>query len=391
MSRVLVVTLPEKGHYHPLIGPALELMRRGAEVAFAASVNVAPELAALGIPRAFCLDAAGVKDEDVRGARLAALLQDAAALEGWIRKLLVEDPASQVDPLRRLVRDFRPDVVAIDTMAYAGAIAAELEGIPWVGWATSLNPVIPSTFDSPLIRTTAALEPARQSLFREHGLSARFRVSDVLSERGTATFTTEDLVGACADASVHLVGPSVRASVSAGNAPPIQDGPPLVYVSFGSQAWHQPRRYELLIDALSRLKVKAGFSLGELAAEYQGRGLPQWVRCVEQVDQPEVLRRASVVVTHGGANSVMEALTAGVPMLVAPLCNDQPHNLAFVERAGAGIGIDLEQSTPGDVAAQLGRLMGPGTERSSAQRIQRSYRERSGNVGAAQLTLRAIG
>ena len=49
--RVLIVTLPERGHYHPLLAPAAALARRGAEVAFACSWDIARPLAALGMPR----------------------------------------------------------------------------------------------------------------------------------------------------------------------------------------------------------------------------------------------------------------------------------------------------------------------------------------------------
>ncbi|MGA9520931.1 MAG: glycosyltransferase, partial [Myxococcaceae bacterium] len=178
--RVLVVTLPEKGHYYPLLGPAEALARQGAEVAFAVSCDIREELQRLGVERVFTPPGAAPPTEGLRGEALARLLVDAEALRRWIREMLVEAPGRQVEAMRAIVRDFRPDVVAIDTMAYEGAIAAELEGIPWVGWATSLNPVVPDSLDSELLRTLRALDPARRALFSHYGLSARFRSSDVL-------------------------------------------------------------------------------------------------------------------------------------------------------------------------------------------------------------------
>jgi UDP:flavonoid glycosyltransferase YjiC (YdhE family) len=47
-----------------------------------------------------------------------------------------------------------------------------------------------------------------------------------------------------------------------------------------------------------------------------------------------------VLVTHGGNNSVTEALTFGVPMLVMPLSTDQFDGAASVERNLAGIALD---------------------------------------------------
>jgi zeaxanthin glucosyltransferase len=391
VTRALVVTLPEKGHYHPLLGPAEALAARGVEVAFAALYDIRKELAAAGVRRVLLPPGAPPPSDEIRGERLAAMLRDPALLRGWIREMLVEAPRRSVAEMRGLIRELRPNVLAIDTMAYDAAIAAELEGIPWVGWSTSLNPAVPDEFDSELIRTLRALDPQRQQLFSEHGVSARFRVSDVLSPRGTACFSTEALVGV-AKPGVELVGPSLGGRRQ-GDAIDweLAGERPLVYASFGSQAWHQPHRFDLLIEAASRAEVALLVAMGDLAEPYRGRGLPSWCRCVSFAPQLDALAKARVLVTHGGANSVMEALAHGVPLLVSPLCNDQPHNLSFVEKAGAGLGVDLDHCSVGELASTLRCLSSDGPERAAARRIAASYGERSGAEGAANLALRAAG
>ncbi|ACY18163.1 glycosyltransferase [Haliangium ochraceum] len=394
MTRILIVTLPERGHYHPLLGPAEELSRRGAEVVFACSHDIGDDLADVGVERFVAPPGAAPLSDELRGAELARLLADPEALRGWIRDMLAIGPARHVEPMRAIVRELRPDVVAIDAMAYEGAIAAELEGVPWVGWATSLNPAIPAWLDSELIRTLRALDPVRHALFAEFGLRARFRVSDVLSPRGTAVFATDALIaptraGEPVDDDVHLVGPSLggrrsHASPDLGFA----DGRPLIYASFGSQAWHQPQRFERLFEAARTLDAALLVAAGDLAAEYAAQNLPAHVRCVPFAPQLEVLAHARALVTHGGANSVMEALAAGVPLLVAPLCNDQPHNRLFVERAGAGLGIDLDTCAQDALLSALRALLADGRERTAAQRIAASYAASDGARGAAELALR---
>ncbi len=388
--RVLVVTLPEKGHYFPLLGPAEALTRQGAEVAFAVSCDIREELQRLGIERVFTPPGAAPPTGGLRGEAFARLLLDAEALRGWIGEMLVEAPGRQVDAMREIIRDFRPDVVAIDTMAYEGAIAAELEGIPWVGWATSLNPVVPDALESELLRTLRALDPARQALFAQYGLSARFRSSDVLSPLGTATFTTEELVGPPGPG-VELVGPSLG-GVRSGEGPSAAfgGGRPIVYVSFGSQAWYQPQRYDRVLEAAEALDLAVFAAMGDLAEVYQHRGLPDHVRCVSFAAQLDALERARVLITHGGANSVMEGLSRGVPLLIAPICNDQPHNRYFIEQAQAGRGIDLDHCTRDELIAALRALIAAGPERANARRISQSYLSRAGSFGAASMTLRAM-
>lgn len=54
------------------------------------------------------------------------------------------------------------------------------------------------------------------------------------------------------------------------------------------------------------------------------------------VPQLEVLAHCDAFVTHGGANSMHEALSYGVPLAVVPMFGDQPKNAETVARCGAG-------------------------------------------------------
>lgn len=388
MKRALVFTIPERGHYHPLLGPAGRLRAEGWEVVWATTADVRDELEAAGVERVLLPPGAGPPAPGLRGRALSETIADPEALRGWIRALLVDAQPALVEPFRAMIREVRPSVIAIDTMVYAAAIAAELEGVPWVGWSTSLNPVVPPEVSSELVATLRDLQPARERLFTEHGLRARFSVSDVLSPRGTAVFATEALVPRADDPTVSLVGPSLG-GIRPGPVPtPAGTREGLVYVSFGSQAWYQPRRFAVVLEAAERLGVGVVAAMGELANEARADG-PSQVR-VPKVDQLGVLARADVLVTHAGANSVMESLAAGVPMLLAPICNDQPHNRRFVEQAGAGIGLDLDTAGAPAVMEVLERLLEPhGAPRQAAARIAASYRAHDGAAGAADLARRA--
>lgn len=58
----------------------------------------------------------------------------------------------------------------------------------------------------------------------------------------------------------------------------------------------------------------------------------------DSVPQLEVLSFSHAFLTHGGANSLHESLSFGVPLAVVPLFGDQPVNADSVAAFGAGVG-----------------------------------------------------
>jgi MGT family glycosyltransferase len=388
MKRILFVVIPEKGHIHPYLGPAARLRQRGHDVAFYAEHDVSAQLRAAGFDQSFAGREGSAPPQTSRGAAFAERVRDRSWLRGWIKALLLDAVPSQVEALRAVLRRFRPDVLAIDPMVYAAAIAAALEGVPWAGLSSSLNPVVPADTDSELIATNRWLSAERDALFARYGLVGRFRVCDCLSPQLNIVFSTEEFVGGPV-ASVHLVGPSLPVGPRGDEC----DFPwswlradvPLVYLSLGSQIFYQPRRFRTVIDAVRGRPVQLVLSAGDLAGSPVLGPLPDNVLAVPYAPQLQLLQRAAVLVTHGGANSVMEALAFGVPLLVTPICNDQPHNAAFVERSGVGLALDLEAVSAAACWQALSALLGPGRYRDCVARVHASYRTRDGAAESARL------
>jgi zeaxanthin glucosyltransferase len=384
--RVLVVTLPDKGNYHPLLGPAAELVRRGHDVVFTCQYDISAELTAAGAPKVKLASSTQPPPKE-KGELHAKHLFDPVSLAGFNRKVLVDAPRQFVEPMREVIREVKPDVIAIDTLAYAGVIAAELEKVPWVGWATSLGPVIPDSFDSRLIRTLRLLDAARTAMFQSHNVQAKFRIVDALSPRGTAVFATEALTGPSPSDDIHLVGPSLGGTRGGDKVDlAFAAGRPLVLATFGTHAYYQPARFDKLFEAAASVDIAIVCAMGGLAEEYEDS---RWVRCINYVDQIALLPRCAAVLHHGGSSTVMEACAFGVPQIVAPIYNDQPHNARLVTRAGCGVSIDLEASPTSELVGALERLLGDGDERTAAREVATSYLARPGSRGAADLVEKA--
>ena len=376
MKRILFCVVPEKGHVNPCIGPAQHLKAAGFEVAFYAPADISTQLEAAGAFTFLGPRETPAPRDPSHGASFAANINDAAWLRRWIHTLLIDQTPSQVDGIREILRQWQPAVVVIDPLLYASAIAAELEGLPWVAMSNSLNPVLPDDLDSALLQTVRWLAPARERLFAGYGLEARFRGCDILSPHLTLAFTTEGLVGR-PPAGVELVGPALPAGPRGDETPfpweRIDAARPLVYMSLGSQLYHQPAVFIKVMEAMRDISAQLVLSVGDLVDTDLLPTGDERVVAVRYAPQLALLQRADVFINHGGANSVMEALACGVPMLLSPFCNDQFHSAHFVERAGAGYRLDLTRATVREIAELIERLLRPGPARDRARQIGASY------------------
>src|SRR5260370_5399322 len=74
---------------------------------------------------------------------------------------------------------------------------------------------------------------------------------------------------------------------------------------------------------------------------------------VSRAPQLELLKRTSVCITDAGLNTVLEALTQGVPQVAIPVTNDQPSVAARIAAKKTGLFVPLKELT----APRLSRLV----------------------------------
>jgi UDP:flavonoid glycosyltransferase YjiC (YdhE family) len=65
------------------------------------------------------------------------------------------------------------------------------------------------------------------------------------------------------------------------------------------------------------------------------------------------------VVHHGGIGTVAQAMAAGTPQLIQPICFDQMDNGARVQRLGVGESLNSSRCHPQQIAGALSKLMTP--------------------------------
>ncbi|MFF2888657.1 macrolide family glycosyltransferase [Paenibacillus sp. NPDC057967] len=115
------------------------------------------------------------------------------------------------------------------------------------------------------------------------------------------------------------------------------DGRPLVYIAFGTILSELNDAYETCFSALGDSRYQVVMSVGKTDLARLRGEIPANFIVRSYVPQLDILSRAAVFITHGGANSIYESLCSGVPMVVLPQVFDEYMGALMVERAEAGI------------------------------------------------------
>jgi MGT family glycosyltransferase len=380
MSRYLFVVPPMAGHVNPTLAVGRELAARGHAVAWTGPDDVVGPLLPgdatfLPTPLAPAVRAAiAARADDLRGV---------AALKHLVGDFLVPLAECMVPGVRAAVDAFAPDALVVDQQALAGLAVACTSGLPWATSAsTSAN------LDDPLAavpKVKAWADGLQRDVLRSAGVAKPTAATVDLraSPHLVLVFSTPALVGAAHVADhVAFVGPSIADRPA---EPPFDlgwfdhDGPH-VLVSLGTLNWHNGGRFfAAAAEALGDLGAR-----GVIAAPPDVVGpVPAGVVATAPVPQLALMPHLDAVVCHGGHNTVCEALAHGLPLVVAPIRDDQPTIAEQVVRAGAGVRVMFRRVTPAGLREAVAAALDDPGLRAGARRIQRSFAEAGGAAAAA--------
>jgi zeaxanthin glucosyltransferase len=190
----------------------------------------------------------------------------------------------------------------------------------------------------------------------------------------------------------HYVG-LIRRTASSGIPFPFArlDGRPLVYAAFGTVVMNYQSLYRMLAEACAELNAQLVLTLGGRGNPAQYSDLRGQPIVVSYAPQLELLQRASVTVCHGGANTVLESLASGAPVIAIPLNTDQYGVAARVEHSGAGAAIPFKELSTSRLREGIRRLLNEPSYKERAQSIRTSIARAGGEVRAADLIEQRLG
>ncbi len=115
----------------------------------------------------------------------------------------------------------------------------------------------------------------------------------------------------------------------------LDDGPPPVYIGFGSMAGVDPAATtRMVLTAIEQTGIRAVLARGwgGMAAT----AVPATVHLLDEAPHDWLFPRMAAVVHHGGAGTTAAGLRAGRPSLLCPFGIDQPFWARRVQELGAG-------------------------------------------------------
>jgi UDP:flavonoid glycosyltransferase YjiC (YdhE family) len=103
------------------------------------------------------------------------------------------------------------------------------------------------------------------------------------------------------------------------------------------------------------------------------------------------MKKASVCITHAGLNTVLEALTQGVPQVAIPITNDQPGVAARIAAHQTGVVTSLEDLTVSHLSTLVAEVLNNSRYGDNARKFQQAIAKTNGLSRAADLLEEAFG
>nr|WP_243751962.1 nucleotide disphospho-sugar-binding domain-containing protein [Leucobacter weissii] len=300
---------------------------------------------------------------------------------------LMWQPVSSARAVRSIIDEVAPDEIIIDHLAYSARLAVEAAQIPYIdvvlGHPTALPlpaagevygfpPAWPEAFApaaaelhelrelcdevserftrewNAVLAELAPERPPAANAFAAHGDFLVFNYPESLvSPQRRELLPPHTFVGSLLRPERH--DDEVAAWLE-------QSDEPFVYVSFGSFLSVRGDVLARVAAALRERGLRAAIAHGSSSPEELGPLPENWlVRGF--LPQLTLLERAAAAVTHGGNNSVTEALACGVPLVVLPFSTDQFAGAEALERTGLGIALAPNEASPADLAQAIGSAL----------------------------------
>jgi len=385
MSTVLFLNGPASGHVYPTLGIVEELIAEGERVVYVSSEEYREQLERIGATFVAYENFLRLDDPFLTNQNYLSLV---------IKILSSYDIV--LPCIQNLARQYRFDYIIHDSMYGCGTIAADWLGIPNIATCTSFVLAERLLADNSgkmrlqenlmLMKEFSHLSKRIWTTFR---IGRKIEINRIFFNEGklNLVFTSEYFQPQSETLAPHyrFVGPILSERHERFQFPVVKkEKRKLIYISMGTMFNNVRAFFRMCMEALAPLDVRVILAVG-LRIDMEELGdVPDHITVVPFAPQLEILKETDLFITHGGMNSVNEALYYGVPLLIVPMAADQPIVAGRVAELGAGKTLNRETLTAEEMRDSVTELLGNESYRESSARIGVTLREAGGQKKAME-------
>ncbi len=390
MATAIFWGMPAHGHTNPTLPLVTELVRCGEQVFYYSLDEFQPAIARTGAT--FCRYGTDFPLFQVLTDPLdpAKLTYGLAFTSQWV-----------LDHLLTEVHALKPDYLIFDSFCPWGRFIAQMLHLPTVCSQTNLALPFRMLLKHPLaalsmLRTVGTGEYHRQSQTILKDLSKNYRLKnlrplDLLNTTGMLNILyTSQMVqpyaGSFDPERYKFVGPALLPRPEAPAFPfeMLEPGKPLLYISLGTAFNTRPDFFRACFEAFERGDWQVVMVAGQHISQETLGAAPANFIVQAFVPQLELLPRTTLFLTHGGMNSVNEALYYYVPLVVVPQGADQPWVARRIEELGAGLRLSPKQLTAQRLRHAAQEILSQPAYAQAAARVGESLHSAGGYRKAAE-------
>jgi zeaxanthin glucosyltransferase len=412
VSHFGVLSYKGTGHLNPLITLSRQLVARGHRVTFFHDAELELRIRSHGLE--FVAIAASRNGySEHTGETVAKKPSSAIPLLRYRIRRTINDMERFLRETPRVLTRAGVDALIIDELALAGPTVAEMLQMPYFvistsvphnfGWSAPRSIAPPKSIftrvqnallEISVLRMRGPVCRRLDNFRRQVGLGPIRQIKQVFPELAHITQLPQclDFPRSGLPPTFHYTGPFVDEAARLSVEFPWDqlDGRPLIYASLGTTLKSEPGTFRLIAEACDGLGVQLVIALGgrrdpEIFQDMPGRPL-----IVREAPQLELLKRAEIVITHAGPNTVFETLTQGKPMIAIPKTFDQPAIAARLAWLGAAIVLRPGKLSVQEIRSALSMVLSDPSYHDAAKGIQAKIRSAHGLERAADLIEQAL-
>lgn len=391
--KVVYFSVDLHGHINPTLTLISELINRGDQVYYYSNINYKEKI-----------ETTGANFKNYNNA-IEFGPSDAEGIDGFFLNAdyILGKTEIMLSTFMNEIKTLKPDLIIHDAFCLWGREMAKELNIPGVSLFAHfpyisemveknpeyfLNHVIkaknlPTDKIAPILISNKILKKATSSLSAKYNIENLNVMNDVFGSKDgmNIVFSSKELqpYSETFDSSYYFAGYepfSMREKVPF-NFERVKNRP-LVYIAVGTILEDLDSLFNKCIKALEGIDCQIILSTGRGFDLSKLNNIPDNFTVAEFVPQLEILKEASLFITHGGANSIYESLYYQVPMVVIPQVFDEFMGGYLVEKSETGINLKVPNPEISEIKVAIRSVLKETTYKDNCKRIKNSLTKTGG-------------